>query len=565
VVAEALVLRAIVDVGARIGVGEQRLGAAAAIVLFFAALVLLELPLAALVQRIGRRSSARLRIAFLTRIPRLGDRYLASRPISDMAERCHRGHALRAAARRRRPPAARRLRARVHRRRPDLARPCGAPWIVLAALTVVVVPLALLPTLGERTLKVHSHVGALGRFYFDALLGLAAIRTHAAERSLLREHEAMLVEWSHAQRHLLRVQVVVVGLTAAVGLALAGGLFLAYVGRHAEPSGALLLLYWALSLPQIGERIADAAFELPALRVTAIRLLEPLSPPPRPTAPPPRPPARRRRRRRALAVEGRVVAGGHTILHDLDLEIPPASTSRSSARPAPASRACSPSCSAGTARPPARSPSTAARSTSHPRRPPPGHRLGRPRRAIVERHPAPQPPLRQRRGPPAPPRRDRARRPHHVLERLPDGLQSILGEGGGLVSGGEGQRVRLGRALLRDRPRLVLLDEPFRGLDRATREALLARVRAHWRGATLLCVTHDIDVAVDFDRVLVVDGGTIVEDNLTDDLSRETASKFTALLRSEAALRATGWNDPAWQRLRLDRRCPAGRRAEGTR
>jgi len=52
-----------------------------------------------------------------------------------------------------------------------------------------------------------------------------------------------------------------------------------------------------------------------------------------------------------------------------------------------------------------------------------------------------------------------------VLERLPDGLQTVLGEGGGLVSGGEGQRVRLGRSLMRPAIRLVLLDEAFRGLD----------------------------------------------------------------------------------------------------
>ena len=64
-----------------------------------------------------------------------------------------------------------------------------------------------------------------------------------------------------------------------------------------------------------------------------------------------------------------------------------------------------------------------------------------------------------------------------VLERLPDGLQTRLGEGGGLVSGGEGQRVRFGRALARRGVRLVILDEPFRGLDREQRRALLQRAR----------------------------------------------------------------------------------------
>src|SRR6185312_2146601 len=48
-----------------------------------------------------------------------------------------------------------------------------------------------------------------------------------------------------------------------------------------------------------------------------------------------------------------------------------------------------------------------------------------------------------------------------VVERLPDGPATSLGEAGGLVSGGEGQRVRFGRALSRRAPRLVILDEPF--------------------------------------------------------------------------------------------------------
>jgi ABC-type transport system involved in cytochrome bd biosynthesis fused ATPase/permease subunit len=64
-----------------------------------------------------------------------------------------------------------------------------------------------------------------------------------------------------------------------------------------------------------------------------------------------------------------------------------------------------------------------------------------------------------------------------LLEKLPEGMQTELGESGGLVSGGEGQRVRLGRALLKRGVRLAVLDEPFRGLDRDQRRELLARAR----------------------------------------------------------------------------------------
>ena len=66
-----------------------------------------------------------------------------------------------------------------------------------------------------------------------------------------------------------------------------------------------------------------------------------------------------------------------------------------------------------------------------------------------------------------------------IIEQLPDGLQTTLGEGGTLVSGGEGQRVRFGRGLGRPGARLVILDEPFRGLERSRRATLLRRAREH--------------------------------------------------------------------------------------
>jgi ATP-binding cassette subfamily B protein len=103
-----------------------------------------------------------------------------------------------------------------------------------------------------------------------------------------------------------------------------------------------------------------------------------------------------------------------------------------------------------------------------------------------------------------------------LLEKLPDGLQTRLGEG---------QRVRLGRGLLRPGVRLVILDEPFRGLDRERRRALLARARRWWGAATVLCITHDVGETQGFGRVLVVDGGQIVEDGAPADLATRPGSR----------------------------------------
>jgi ATP-binding cassette subfamily B protein len=151
-----------------------------------------------------------------------------------------------------------------------------------------------------------------------------------------------------------------------------------------------------------------------------------------------------------------------------------------------------------------------------------------------------------------------------LLEKLPDGLQTPLGEGGALVSGGEGQRVRLGRGLLRPGVRLAILDEPFRGLDRERRRELLARARRWWCATTLLCITHDVGETQAFDRVLVVEGGQIVEDGVPANLAARPGSRYRALLEAERQVRGDLWSSGVWRRLWLEggRLVEAGRNGE---
>jgi ATP-binding cassette subfamily B protein len=138
-----------------------------------------------------------------------------------------------------------------------------------------------------------------------------------------------------------------------------------------------------------------------------------------------------------------------------------------------------------------------------------------------------------------------------VLESLPQGLQTKLGEGGGLLSGGEGQRVRLGRAIARRDARLVILDEPFRGLDREKRRELLARARQLWRGATMLCITHDLSETRSFDRVVVVEGGRIVEHGPPQELAARGESRYAQLLAAEERTRSGLWSSALWRRIRI--------------
>jgi ABC-type transport system involved in cytochrome bd biosynthesis fused ATPase/permease subunit len=138
-----------------------------------------------------------------------------------------------------------------------------------------------------------------------------------------------------------------------------------------------------------------------------------------------------------------------------------------------------------------------------------------------------------------------------ILQKLPEGLQTYLGEGGAVLSGGEGQRVRLARAFLQEDVRLALLDEPFRGLDRGQRHELLAGARKWWSDATLLCVTHDVGETLSFPRVLVVEGGRIVEDGRPADLAA-TSSRYSQMLAAESDVQARLWRDPQWRRVHVD-------------
>jgi ATP-binding cassette subfamily B protein len=135
-----------------------------------------------------------------------------------------------------------------------------------------------------------------------------------------------------------------------------------------------------------------------------------------------------------------------------------------------------------------------------------------------------------------------------VLARLPMGLQTLVGAGGALLSGGEGQRVRLGRGICRGTPSLVILDEAFCGLERARRSAMLTAARERWKDATLLCITHDIGQTRSFERVLVIEGGRIIEDGAPSALAQKPDSRYAGLLAAEerALARLAG---PEWRRL----------------
>jgi len=566
VIAEALLFRGLLDIHQFLGLADQRAAAIAALAVFLTLATVLELPLASTVLRLGRRLEMRLRMAFLDKLPRLADRYFRSRLSSDMAERAHSAHGLR-----RLPGLASRL---LRSAFLLLFTTVGIAWLdprstLLAAVVAVlsvVLPMIAQRFLVERDLRVRTHAGALTRYYLDAMLGLMPIRCHSAELAVRREHEALLVEWARAHRGRLQAATVVQGVLSLVGIALAAWLLAAHLHRAGESGMVLLLVYWALSLPAIGQSLATAASQYPGLRNITLRLLEPLEAPDETSAAA----TEEEQEQEAAGPSGRdgdpfpavairlrdvtVRMGGHTILHQLDAEIP-AGSHVAVVGPSGAGKSTLVGLLLGWTRPAAGELEVDGRLLDA------GDLAGlRRRTAWVD--PAVQLWNRslvdnlcygaERTAGPDLATVLEAASLHSVLERLPDGLQTVLGEGGGLVSGGEGQRVRFGRALRRADVGLVILDEPFRGLDRELRHRLLEAARQLWSSATLVCVTHDLEETTSFDRVLVIDSGRIVEDGPPDELRHRQGGHYQEMLAAERQVLGSLWGDPRWRRVRLE-------------
>jgi ABC-type multidrug transport system fused ATPase/permease subunit len=95
-------------------------------------------------------------------------------------------------------------------------------------------------------------------------------------------------------------------------------------------------------------------------------------------------------------------------------------------------------------------------------------------------------------------------------ERLPQGYDTPVGEGGVRLSGGQRRRIALARAILRDAS-VLLLDEPTSGLDAASERAVLRALEQAARGRTVVAVSHRLALARDADRVVVLDAGQVVE------------------------------------------------------
>jgi ATP-binding cassette subfamily B protein len=442
--------------------------------------------------------------------------------------------------------------------------PISAPFAIIGTGIFFGLSFLSRPILEEQDLRLRTQIGALSRFYLDALLGLVPAKTHGAERSLRRQHEFQLAEWIRSGREYYNLATYVRSFGALLYSLFSIGIVLNYISKGADPNEIFLMFYWTLSLPTLGQALATLIQQYPMQRNRVLRLLEPLGAPDEEKAwQSHKSPSTVDEAAKGVNVYAPVgilmedvhlQLGGHKILEDINLKIDPGEHI-AVVGPSGAGKSSLVGLLLGWHRP-ASGTITVDNSVLD------GSQIQSLRRDIAWVDPAVR--LWNRSlysnlrygmentngsgiGSVV-----QAADLFQVIERLPEGMKTSLGEGGGLVSGGEGQRVRLGRAFYRSGVRLAILDEPFRGLDRENRRLLLDEARKHWKEITLICITHDVSETLDFSRVLVVEDGHIVEEGIPQDLASNEASRYRALLAAEEKVRENLWGDVEWKRLTMD-------------
>ena len=130
---------------------------------------------------------------------------------------------------------------------------------------------------------------------------------------------------------------------------------------------------------------------------------------------------------------------------------------------------------------------------------------------------------------------------HAFIESLPQGYDTVVGERGLKLSGGEKQRVAIARAVLKN-PRILVFDEATSSLDSHSEKTILTALRKAAAHHTSLVIAHRLSTIVDADYILVMEAGRIIESGIHQDLLAQEGAyaKLWALQQQESQLKTTG-------------------------
>lgn len=109
---------------------------------------------------------------------------------------------------------------------------------------------------------------------------------------------------------------------------------------------------------------------------------------------------------------------------------------------------------------------------------------------------------------------------HDFIMALPDGYETIIGEGGANLSGGEKQRISIARAIMKDAP-IIILDEATANVDPESEQELTSAIEALTKEKTIIMIAHRLKTVRHADNILVIDGGKIVQSGTHDELMHQ--------------------------------------------
>jgi ABC-type multidrug transport system fused ATPase/permease subunit len=118
---------------------------------------------------------------------------------------------------------------------------------------------------------------------------------------------------------------------------------------------------------------------------------------------------------------------------------------------------------------------------------------------------------------------------HESILRLPNGYDTVVGERGLKLSGGEKQRVSLARAILKRSP-ILLCDEPTSSLDSHTESEIMSNLKEVGRDTTCLIIAHRLSTIQDCDEIVVMDSGRVIEQGSHDELMVLNGGRYRELV-----------------------------------
>jgi ABC-type bacteriocin/lantibiotic exporter with double-glycine peptidase domain len=552
--AEMFLLRAAFNAQSALSLPQQRLWGTAIYALLIVSLLAVEVSIASHVAKLGRSFELRCRLAILRKLPKLPDKYFRTRPMSDVTHRSQGLFSLRGL------PS---ILVGLTKVSLDLIvttvallflHPSGLIYTLTALLFGLIAPYFSLRIRSQLEHRVQAHASGLSQLYLDVLLGLNPLRTHGGQHAIRARQDEQLVDWREESERTVTLLSLTEGVQQLGTLLAVCAILGSFIRNGGEPGALLVLSFWALKLPVQARALSQTLQRTPMVFASLARLLEPLSAEETPASTVSNENTMVRSDRMGLAVEVRnatAVLGTHKVLDRVSVTLKPgqhvAIVGNSGAGKSSLLAAILGLIELDEGEIRADGIPVARYDQARFRRETvwvdPSVQLwnrslldnllfGNPKEAQGELGPAIE--RTELKG---------------LLQRLSEGMATPLGESGARVSGGEGQRVRLSRSLLRRGSRLVLLDEAFRGLERSMRRRISTEIRKDVRKTTLIEVTHDVADTQDFDRILVIENGRVLEDGAPQALLQLPNSRYAELVAADQKIQTEIWDGPQWRHL----------------